>query len=71
MPEQNFDSWIDGGAQIGFTLNENDVYSDKNILNLYVLEMPLPTNWDMLENYQTPDVYQQGKTFLVKPVLTK
>jgi len=71
LPEQNFDSWIDGGAQIGFTLNENDVYSDKNILNLYVLEMPLPTNWDMLENYQTPDVYQQGKTFLVKPVLTK
>jgi len=69
MPEQNFDSWINGGATISFKLSENDVYSDKNTLVLYVLEEPVPVKLGDAGNYQTPDVFQNGKTFLIKPYL--
>lgn len=68
LPEQDFDSWINGGSNIDFTLSENDVYSNSTLV-LYVLEMPIPTNWDMMQNYQAPQQYQQGKTFLLKPKL--
>jgi hypothetical protein len=69
LPEQSFDSWINGGAKVDFTLSENNVYSDKSNLIFYVLESPIPTTWSELEKYQVPEQYQQGKTFMLKPRL--
>ena len=69
LEEQNFDSWISGGAKLSFTLTENDVYGDSNNLILYMLEMPFPENWDMLENYRAPETYEQGMIFMIKPRL--
>lgn len=69
LPEQTFDTWVNGGAKLNFTLTERDVYSDKNTLTFYVLEQPNPYNWATLETYQDIETYQIGKLFLLKPRL--
>ncbi len=68
LPPQNFTAWMTGGATLNFTLSENDVYAAGN-LTLYVLEIPQPTNWEMIENAPTPQEYQQGKNMMVLPRL--
>ncbi len=65
---QQFDSWITGGATTAITLNEDDIYNSDTII-FYVLEMPLPQTWSDLEHYQSPESYQVGKEFLIKPRL--
>ncbi len=71
FPAQNFSSWITGGGNINFTLTENDVYSN-NTLIFYVLEMPLPDTWQMIEATPEISVYQQSKlTFLLPSVERK
>ena len=67
-PEQNFSSWISGGVNIDFTLTENDVYAN-NTLVFFVVEMPIPTNWDMLQNSQSLDSYQIDKIALLRPTV--
>ncbi|MFA5796803.1 MAG: hypothetical protein WC916_02050 [Candidatus Woesearchaeota archaeon] len=66
LNETKFDAWITGGARLNVVLTENDVY-ENSILVLYVLEMPVPNSWKMIEEAQTPEDYQQGKTFLLRP----
>lgn len=68
-PEQHFDTWPNGGAMINFTLTENDIYGDRDTLVLYMLEMPIPSTWDMMEKMQTLQQYQEGKTFLIRPMM--
>ena len=68
LDRQEFDTWINGGAKIEFTLSESQVYNG-NEITFYVLEQPLPTTWDMLEEFQTIDQFQSGKTFLLKPLI--
>jgi len=65
-PAQNLTEWVSGGSSGLFTLTENDLYSDKT-LALYVLEMPLPYDWESLSTYETPEQYQEGRTFLSRP----
>jgi hypothetical protein len=65
-PAQNFTSWISGGAIINFTLTEYDVYND-NTLQFFVAEMPLPKNWDDLENTPSVEEYQESMIALLKP----
>jgi len=65
-PEQNFSSWVSGGAVLNYTFTEANVYTDEG-LTLYVLEMPLPTNWDLLAGYLSIEEYQLGKAHLVRP----
>lgn len=69
LPEQNFSSWINGGAKLNFTLSKNDVYGAKDTIVIYVLEQPLPMNWKMMENYQSLEDYQKGKNNLLRPRL--
>jgi hypothetical protein len=67
FPEQNLSSWISGGVNVNFTLTENDVYAN-NTLVFFVVEMPLPTTWDMLQNSPTLESYQIDKIALLRPV---
>lgn len=67
-PEQNFSTWISGGAMINFTLTENDVYNN-NTLVFYVAEMPLPQDWDDLEDIQNIEEYQADKLALLRPTI--
>ncbi|MFH1174539.1 MAG: hypothetical protein V1725_05355 [archaeon] len=67
-PAQNFSTWLSGGALVNFTLNQGDVYGNYS-LDVYVLEMPLPHNWDELERYKALEDYQKGKQHLVRPRL--
>jgi hypothetical protein len=68
-PETNLPSFPNGGIIRNFTLTENDVYGDKDTLVLYILEMPLPTSWDTMNNMQSIEDYQNGKLAFTKPIL--
>jgi hypothetical protein len=68
LPQQNFSSWINGGVKTSVVLTENDVYSN-NTLVIFVAEMPLPTNWDMLEKSPTIEDYQKDKLALLRPTV--
>ena len=68
LPEQNFSNWVDGGVQMNFTLNANDVYAN-NTLVLFMIEIPLPTNWDELQNAPSIEEYQADKLALLQPTV--
>jgi hypothetical protein len=67
-PEQNFSSWITGGANINFTLTENDVYSNGTLV-FFVAEIPLPTNWDDFMSAPSIEDYQKDKLTLLRPTV--
>jgi hypothetical protein len=67
-PEQNLSGWISGGADINFTLTENDVYNN-NTLVFFVAEIPLPTSWNDFENSPSIDDYQIDKLSFLHPIV--
>lgn len=66
LPEQNFTTWVLGGAKINFTISADEVYNDKP-LRIYILEQERPMNWTSLSNYESLEEYQKGKNDFMKP----
>ncbi|MBR9701175.1 hypothetical protein GOV11_04895, partial [Candidatus Woesearchaeota archaeon] len=60
IPEKNFTSWMSGGVLFTkpdtIKFSEDFVYSDAS-LTIFLLEQPLPTNWDDVTNQQTVEEY--------------
>ncbi len=70
LPSMNFSSWPSGGAVFTFEITPAMLYSlADRPLTFYVLEQPLPTSWDILENYLDPEEYQIGKERWVQPTI--
>lgn len=67
LPQTNLSSWITGGAKINFTITRAELESGRTLV-LYVLEQPLPQDWETLEEYVTPEEYQVGKENLIRPI---
>ncbi|MGV8171222.1 MAG: hypothetical protein ACP5OA_00840, partial [Candidatus Woesearchaeota archaeon] len=67
-PEQNLTSWVSGGANVEFTLTENDVYAE-NTLVFFVAEVPLPTDWDTFETSLSVESYQDSMIAFLSPIL--
>lgn len=68
FPEQNFTSWISGGANLNFTLTEYDVYNDDTLV-FFVAEMPLPTDWSMLQESLSIESYQADMIPFLRPTI--
>jgi len=68
FPAQNLTGWISGGADINFTLTENDVYNN-NTLVFFVAEIPLPTSWNDFETTPSIEDYQTDKLAFLHPTV--
>jgi hypothetical protein len=69
-PAENFTSWISGGANVNFTLTEADVYNNDTLI-FYVLEMPLPNSWQMINDAPELGVYQQTRMVFLLPSIER
>ncbi len=67
LPSLNLSSWPSGGAILNFTLTPAMLYTVDRSLTFYVLEQPLPKNWDDMQSYQEPEKYQVGKENFIQP----
>ena len=64
FPEQNFSTWVTGGAKLDFTMSPAQVYRDEPII-IYVLEQEKPTNWvDFLDMPELESQQEQYKLLL-------
>ncbi len=58
-PEQNFAVWQTGGAKHNMTIYENQLYSGKNTITLYIFDLGVPETWDDLAEFETVDDYKE------------
>lgn len=65
--EQKIPTWMSGGAIFNFTLNEQQVYNDKDLI-FYVLEIPIPEDWDDMFVIETIEDYQIGRESYIDPL---
>jgi hypothetical protein len=70
FPEQNFTSWVSGGANLDFVLTENDVYNDDTLI-FFVAEMPLPSDWSMLQESLSIESYQNNMLPFLRPTVRR
>lgn len=66
FPEQNFSSWVTGGAKLNFTMSPAQVYRDDPII-VYVLEQTKPTNWPEFMDMPELDSLISSYKFLLDP----
>lgn len=66
-PELQLPSWLQGGVlHNSITFSEQDIYSD-NTLVFYVLENPLPDDWENMEDFEGVRESQQEYLSMLQP----
>ena len=66
LDPQNFTSWIKGGHNTTFIINEDQLYNDDPIV-FYFLEMPLPARWPDIINWKSFYEYQDSLEYMMNP----
>jgi hypothetical protein len=69
LNETNISTWPSGGVVMNFTMSESQVY-DTDKVTFYVLEMPIPNDWDDMLVIEAIEDYQEDKLYLMDPVFS-